>query len=182
MRFILGVVIGAVALFFWGFVFWMLMPYSASVIHTLPNQDTLVPALQDAIAEDGAHFVPGYGQSEELMAKVQAGPVATLLFRKGGAPEYNKTMINGFLHTLGCSFLMAIVVATAGRRTYFGRLMLVVWVGLFAVLWIHMSPVIWFHFPIEYACLYMTYDLIAVIILGIILAFFIRPPADPEID
>ena len=91
-------------------------------------------------------------------------------------------MTNGFLHMLGCSFLMAIVVATAGRRTYFGRLMLVAWVGLFAVLWIHMSPVIWFHFPIEYACLYMTYDLIAVIILGMILAFFIRPPADPEMD
>lgn len=180
MRFILGVVIGAIALFFWGFVFWVQLPYPASVIQTLPNQDAIVPALQDAISEDGAYFVPGYGQSEELMAKVQAGPVATILFRTGGAPEYSKTMINGFLHMLGCSFLLAIVVATAQRTTYFGRLMLVFWVGLFAVLWIHMSPVIWFHVPIKYACLYMTYDLIAVIILGIILAFFIRSPVDPE--
>lgn len=182
MRFILGVLLGAVALFFWGFIFWAQLDYPGTVIKKLPNQETLVPALQDAIPEDGAYFVPDNDQSEETIAKLAAGPVATILFRKGGVPEDNKTMINGFLHMLGCAFLMAIVVATAGRRTYFGRLILVFWIGLFVALWTHMSTVIWFHFPIKYACLYMTYDLSSVVILGIILAFFIRPPVDPEID
>ena len=74
------------------------------------------------------------------------------------------------------------VLATAGRRTYFGRFMLVFWIGLFVAVWAEMSDVVWFFYPIRYACLYQSYHVSSMIIVGVILAFFIRPPADPELD
>lgn len=182
MRFILGVVVGAVALFFWGFVFWTVLPYPGSVLKTLPNQDTLTQALQDAIPADGAYLIPGAEQTEETLAKSQSGPVAMILFRKGGAAPQDATMLNGFLHMLGSAFLLAIAVATAGRRSFFGRFILVFWIGLFVAIWTQMSDVIWWHFPIQYACLQMTYHLSAITILGVVLALFIRPPAEPDVD
>lgn len=182
MRFVLGVLLGAVAMFLWSFVFWMVIPYPGSVLNTLPNQDLLVPALQAAIPADGVYLVPAAEESEEVMAQKEQGPVATIMFQKGGAEPMDKTMIRGFVHMLGCSFLLAIAVATAGRRTFLGRFVLIFWIGLFVAIWTEMSTVIWFLFPIRYACLQMTYHLSAIAVLGLVLAFFIRPPADPALD
>ena len=184
MRFLLGVVIASVALFFWGFVFWTLSPYPQTVLKTLPNRDTMTQTLTDNITEDGVYLVPGMGDpADPEFAKLQAaGPIATVMFRKNGAPPMSKVMLNGFLHMLGSVFLLAIVLATAGRRTYFGRFMLVFWIGLFVAVWAEMSDVVWFFYPIRYACLYQSYHVSSMIIVGAILAFFIRPPADPELD
>jgi hypothetical protein len=182
MRFILGVLLGAVAMFLWAFVFWTVIPYPGSVFNTLPNQDVLVPAMQAAMPEDGVYLVPSAEPSEEVMAQKEQGPIATVMFRNGGADPMDKTMIRGFFHMLGCSCLLAIAVATAGRRTFLGRFMLVFWIGLFVAIWAEMSTVIWFYFPIRYGCLQMTYHLSAIAVLGVVLAFFIRPPGDPALD
>ncbi len=182
MRFILGVVLAAVAAFLWGYVFWTVSSYPKTVLKTLPNQDTLVPALQDAIPEDGAYLIPAAELTEDAMEKQKQGPLAMILFHKGGAPPMDKTMLNGFLHMLGSAFLLAIVVATASRRSFLGRFVLVLWIALFLSIWTQMSNNIWWHFPIKYACLQMTYHLSAVAIMGLVLAFFIRPPVDPSMD
>ena len=186
MRFLLGVLLGAVAMFLYAFVFWTVMPYANSVMQTLPEQERLIPIMQDSIPADGVYLVPSGAaadeETEESMAKKAQGPLATVLYRKGGADPMDKTMINGFVHMLGCSLLLAIAVATAGRRTFMGRFVLVFWIGLFTAIWTQMSTVIWMHFPIRYACLQMTYHLSIIAILGLVLAFFIRPPGDPALD
>ena len=79
-------------------------------------------------------------------------------------------------------FLLAIVLATAGRRTYFGRFMLVFWLGLFVAVWAEMSDVVWFFYPLSYACLKQSYHVTSMIVVGAILAFFISPPANTEMD
>ena len=185
MRFILGVVLSAVVLFVWGFVFWTVLPYSPSVFQELPNPTGVVAALnQDGPLESGVYMIPGGDPAnEETANRYQQGPIATLLFRKDGAnPMDPMVMVKGFLHMLGSSFLLAIVLATAGRRTYMGRFLLCFWIGLFVSIWAEMSGVIWYHYPISYACIHQTYHVTSLIVLGAILSFFIQPPGDEQHD
>jgi len=182
MRFLLGVAIASVALFFWGFAFWGISPYPASIIKEMPNRDIVAQALAVNIKEDGVYMIPGMGDpnDEEWAKRNQAGPHITMMYHGGEASSLQ--MIYGYLHMLGSVFLLAIVLATAGRRTYFGRLMLVFWIGLFVAIWAEMSDVVWFYYPIRYACLKQTYHITSMLIVGAILAYFIRPPAEATLD
>lgn len=184
MRFLIGVVVASVALFFWGFIFWTVSPYPKTVMKSPPNQEAFRQALLTNFEEDGVYLIPGMGDPEDPeFAKLQeAGPIATLMFRREGTPPMSTVMLNGYLHMLGSVFLLAIVLATAGRRTYFGRFMLVFWLGLFVAVWAEMSDVVWFFYPLRYACLKQSYHVTSMIVVGAILAFFVRPPADPQLD
>ena len=48
MRALLGIVLAAVVLFVWGFLFWGIFPYPKEVLKTLPEQEqtALVAALK----------------------------------------------------------------------------------------------------------------------------------------
>ena len=184
MRFLIGVVVASVALFFWGFVFWTLSPYPKTVLKTMPNREAMSQSLMSNLEEDGVYLIPGMGDPEdpEFVQLQEAGPIATVMFRRAGAPPMSEVMLKGFLHMLGSVFLLAIVLATAGRRTYFGRFMLVFWLGLFVAVWAEMSDVVWFFYPLSYACLKQSYHVTSMIVVGAILAFFISPPANTEMD
>lgn len=185
MRFILGVIVASVALFMWGFVFWGLSPYPATVLKPMPNRDVVANVLKESITENGVYKLPEMGDpaDENWVQRMEAGPIVTVMYHGGGAnPGDSTVMVKGYLHMLASTFLLAIVLATAGRRTFLGRFMLAFWIGLFVAIWAEMSDVIWFYYPIRYACLKQTYHVTSMIIMGGILAFFIRPPADAELD
>jgi hypothetical protein len=182
MRFILGVILAAVAAFFYGYFFWSQIGYPKTVIKSLPSQESLVPAMQAAIPETGVYMVPSYEDKEQSMTATQPGPIAMIMYQAEDGAAMKEVMTKGFLHMLGSAFLLAIVVATAGRRSFFGRLMLVFWVGLFLSIWTQMGNNIWWFFPIKWSCLQMTYHLTSITIMGVVLAFFVRPPADPTMD
>ena len=185
MRFILGVVIAAVVWFVWGFVFWTVIPYQKSVLKPLPGGEAVAKVLQASGLETGVYILPGGDpmNDEAAKARFESGPIATLMYQKEGKnPADTKVFLHGLLHMLGSAFLLAIVIATAGRRTFFGRYMLVIWIGLFVAIWAEMSDVIWFSFPLEYACLAQTYHVSSLLIVGAILAFFVRPPTNSQLD
>ena len=54
--------------------------------------------------------------------------------------------------------------------------MIVFWIGIFAALWANLSDVAWFHYPLDYFWLQLGYTIPAAIIMGIVLAAFVRPP------
>lgn len=185
MRFLLGVIVGSVALFVWGFLFWGFSPYPQTILQEMPNRDAVANVLRENVPESGAYLIPGWGDptDDEFVQRHEAGPIATVLYHAEGAPPMAPAVfIKGYLHMLASTFLLALILATAGRRTYFGRFMLAFWIGLFVAIWAELGDVVWFYYPIRYACLNQTYHVTSMILLGAILAFFIRPPADPELD
>ena len=182
MRFLLGVVVASVACFVWAFVFWGISPYPSTVIQDMPNRDIVAGLLKANIPEDGVYMIPGFGDPNdpEWAKRNETGPHVTLLYHGGKASSTQ--MLMGYLHMLGSVFLLAVVLATAGRRTFWGRFMLTFWIGLFVAIWSELSDVVWYYYPIRYACLNQTFHLSSILIVGLILAFFVRPPADPELD
>ena len=89
------------------------------------------------------------------------------------APKY---FIYGLLQMLLAAFAAAIALSACDVRVYPGRVMIVVWMGIFCALWSSLSDVAWFHYPMEHFWLQLGYTLSSAIILGLVLAVFVKPP------
>jgi hypothetical protein len=109
------------------------------------------------------------------------GPLAMLFYRTEGdqfmSPQY---FVYGFLQMLLAAFAAAIALSASDIEVYPGRVMLVVWMGVFCALWANLSDVTWFHFPMDYFWLKFAYTVSSALILGLVLALFVRPPRAGE--
>lgn len=180
MRALLGILIASVLMFVWGFLYWGLLPISSGVLKTLPNQDAIVPVLNDNIPATGVYMIPsGSDQTEptqDVLDRHLRGPVATLIFQKEGGPMMPpSTLLKGYLHMLVATVLAALVLMASGRREYFGRFMICFWLGAFVAVWPELSRMIWFSFPKEYVVLYMVYHFSTCVLMGIVLSAFVKP-------
>ena len=187
LRLLIGALVAAALMFAWGFVFWTVLPMSNSVLKTLPDQETLVDQLKAAIPETGVYMVPagaGVDLEDETLAQRHAeGPIATLIYRKEGAPLMgtagSRVLLNGFLHMLASAFIAGIVVAASESNTYFSRVMLIFWVGVFCAVWAQLTLAVWWYFPLKYCLLYMAYDVSSCLVMGLVLGGIVRPARLP---
>lgn len=180
MRLFLGSAIAAVAVFMWGFLFWQQLPWPGQVMRTLPNQDALADAGGSEELATGVYLVPGMPSDPadpDFAARHARGPIATLLYqREGSNPASPKVLLRGFLHMLFSAMILGVVLLASGRREFFGRFMLALWIGIFVAFWAEPTRAIWFSVPWTYAWLYMAYHLSTCVIMGLVLAWFVRPP------
>jgi hypothetical protein len=180
MRTLIGIVVASVLMFVWGFIYWGILPVAGTVLKTMPNQESIVPVLESSIPSTGVYLIPVGADAGEPDAATQErharGPIATLVYTKEGGPMMPpSTMVKGYLHMLGAAVVAAIILMASGRREYFGRLMICTWLGVFVAIWPELSRVIWFSFPRDYCVLYMTYHFTSCLLMGIVLAYFVKP-------
>ncbi|MEM8677734.1 MAG: DUF1761 family protein [Planctomycetota bacterium] len=184
IRLIFGSLISAVLVFVWGFVFWTLLPFPKQILTTLPGQETFIEELKAAVPESGAYMIPGGMESasdEDVLRRHAEGPIATVLYHKAGAPPMApKIFIQGFLHMFVAAFIAGIIIAASESNTYFSRVMLIFWVGVFCAVWVEINNVVWWYFPRDYALMRMAYHLSSCLIMGIVLAAVVRPARLPE--
>ncbi|MCA9298792.1 MAG: hypothetical protein KDA28_06985, partial [Phycisphaerales bacterium] len=62
-RFMLCVLIGAVVVFVWNALAWMVLPHHTMTIRHLPNEDAVREVLADV--ETGTYYVPHWGEGTE---------------------------------------------------------------------------------------------------------------------
>lgn len=187
MRFPLGVILGGVVLFMWGYVFWMLLPFAQSIIHPIAdaNDSAMSTALNLNVKESGVYIAPKMPIEMDEKAKSiwearhREGPVYMLFYHHDGKePMGNKDMAIGAGHALGISFIGALILLAASPRSYPNRVMLVFWTAIFASVWADVGNAIWWHFPWNYTLLQMAYRIVGGLLLAIILATFINPDPD----
>jgi hypothetical protein len=115
-KLILGSVLAAVAMFFWGFLYWAVFPFTYQVMASAPNELALAKTIGDALPASGVYLVPHPkgGTEEEVAKRIQAGPLMQINIRKQGTdPMSGSVFFWGFVHMLVCSLLMALVLRLA---------------------------------------------------------------------
>jgi hypothetical protein len=183
-RLLIGAVLAAVVMFFWGFVFWTLLPVSKQVMHGLPNEARVVGALQAGSLETGVYFYPwAEGADAEAMRqadeKHREGPVVEILYRAEGSPMMDPKMLAiGFLHFLASTILAGALLALAAPAlpSFFGRWGFVFLFGLTASAFHDLSGPIWFYNPWDFAILNVAYHVVGWLLGGMLLAAIITPP------
>lgn len=189
MRFILGVLLAAVAFFVWGFFYWGISPLMGKVVQPFADAQSeaaVAAQLTQSLGKTGVYKYPAppadmndEAAVAEFERKHNEGPLYMLFYQQGGAaPMSQQTMIYGFLHSVLLCFVGGLIIMAASPRAYMNRVMLIFWVAVFGTVWSEFGNVVWWNYPMNWCWLEMGYHIGGGLIIGIILAGFIRP--DPE--
>jgi len=176
---ILGSVVAAVAMFFWGFLYWAVFPFPFQIMHAVPNEPALAKALAEALPGSGVYILPHpQGVSEgEFMKRHQAGPLAQILVEKRGAnPMQGSIFFWGFVHMLASAFVLALVLRAAApaTATFGARFQIAALAGLAGALYSNLGKPIWWHQTWDFHLMYFAFDLGSWLLAALALAFFVR--------
>lgn len=177
-RVILGSLVAAVVIFFWGFLYWNILPFRNAATLAAPDEQGLMQQLS-ALPESGTYQVPDLrnsGSEEEYGNRLGQGPIALILLRREGGPLFDPmVLLKGFLHMLVTTFLIAIALRMARLATFGARFALVFVVGLAAAIFANLGEPVWFYQPWDYHLLQAGYDVTIWALAGLVLAQFVRP-------
>lgn len=180
---ILGVMLGAIAAFLWGFVFWGLLPTASIVFSSFSNEEAVSEALRSGASEPGVYAIPDVGlmaSPEEYGRRYESGPVAMIFLAPRGLPLMPASMmISGFLTMFVSVVLMAFLLRLAGpgAASYLGAVGFVVLAGLVSVVLIDLGAPIWWRQSWSYWLANALYHTFHWLLVGLILAKFRRPAA-----
>ncbi len=179
-KLIIGSLLAAIAIFFWGAIFWT-KPLPYSYLERPADDATAGKALLDILPKSGTYVVPHPSNPPDTMTKLSLnGPTATIYFqREGRAPMEAKVFVMGFLHGWLTVLLIGVLltVAVPNLRTYAARVRFVFLAALTMAIFAHGGEIIWWHHPWKWHLIIALYDLSAWLIAGLILAAFVKPPS-----
>jgi hypothetical protein len=175
-------------MFVWLFVAHEFLPLGEMGVGEIPNEATVLTAMQSAIPQAGLYLFPGFG----------LGPNATSQQRKEAMPAYMKKYEqspHGILvyHPASGAFPFAAVLAREGllnlvegllvagllawatpARAYGARVGFVVVVGILATLTTNAEYWNWYEFPSSYTAGYLITQVIGYTLVGLIAAAFVK--------
>lgn len=178
MKALIGIVLAAVAMFVWGFLFWTVLPFSKAILKNAPDETALAEALTRELKEPGVYVLPGMiaGQSEaEYASRSKAGPLAWVIFRREGTdPMRPTTFLAGFVHMLASVGLLAWLLNLVGRDTYAGRFGIAMVASLAGAVFSNLGKPIWWVQPWNFHVLNFAYDVTSWALAALVLAHFVR--------
>ena len=176
---LLGSFLAAIALFFWGFVFYAASNAPDRILKTPPTD--VGPILNAAFPEDGTYFVPGVAHDQANVELMARGPIAIVhLHRDGIAAMSPALMVGGFVHGWGyCLLLGALLRQICKKSGYLARVGFVTLVGLAGAFMARFGDSIWWHKSWDWQLSEFAYAVIGAAVAGLVLARFIRSPIQP---
>ena len=180
VRLITGVIVSAVVLYLFGFVYWGMGPYGTAIWKQTASDEAAGAALARHFPENGVYFVPGAGNDAETVAALhEKGPVAFVhMLAVDGRPMLDPSiMIGGFFLNLASIVLIALLLKLVAPAlpTYAGRVGFVSLAGIAAAVFIDGGAAVWWQEPWQWKLYQGAYDVAFWIIAGVILAAFIQP-------
>lgn len=181
---ILAALLGALAMFAWGFVSWTVLHLHE--VKGFGNSEAVAKTLQRSGDETGVYWIPASPgtedkESPEYKKWVEAheqGPIAMVVYNKDGGPVMDPmTMVKGFLVMLASCLIVATMLASAGIGNYMGRLMFCTSFGLLAAVYVDGSNWAWFFFPMDWTITAAVDHVLSWAIAGAVMAALIKPRA-----
>ena len=179
-RMIIGVVVAAVVLYMWGFVYWGFGPYGKMIWKQTQDDAAAGQVLLEHFPQNGTYFVPGMGNEEEKReALYDNGPVAFVhMISASGRPMVDSSiMIQGFVLNLVVILLIAFLLRQVAPAlpTYFDRVKFSALAGLTAAVLIDCGDAVWWQIDWPWMLYTGFYHFSAWTLTGLILAKFIAP-------
>ena len=177
---LMGSVIAAVALFFWGFVYWAVSPLPYTALKTVADEPAAGQALLEHFPQSGTYYLPDPQNPDidEMNALHRQGPVAMVDIDVDGAvPQSPIVMLAGFAHILITTLMISLLMRLTGDAlaTYGDRVLFVFLAGVIVAFWARISDVIWWGLGLPWQMYNAIYDVSSWLIAGLILAKFVGP-------
>ena len=184
IRAVIGGLLGGVALFLTGFIFWG-TPLSGIAFSSVDEQASanLQAALAQALTVNGTGVYnipsPGSAAGTVLYGK---GPVAQVFFNTHGfAIPDNNALIGGFILSLMVGILIALALRMVAGG-FAGRVRALTLLSVAAVLWLHIGQPVFNHAPWGYFIYLAFSDFVGLMLAGVIAAKWFMPKDEVTIQ
>ncbi len=180
-RVVLGGVLGGIAMWFVGFIFW---GTPLSMIALSRTDDASSAALQAALAQHlgplgtGVYPVPWTGTPAGT-ALFGQGPTAMVMFNSHGfALPDTASLVGGLILAMICALLVAFAIrAVAGGLSFAGRMTLVALVAVAVTAYSDIGQPIFNHAPWGYFIYLWISDVASWLAAGAVIAWMLPKPA-----
>ena len=181
LKLVIGSLLAALALFFFGFIYWALSPMGHAAMKPTGNDAAVQAALRSVLTESGSYVVPGNeGTQEEMTALHEAGPLAVIHYKAEGGPVMPPSaFVRGLLHSFTCALLLGFFMKLGLRSlpTYRCRLGFSVLLGATCALFWDAGAHIWWMHSGAWSASAALYDVLAFTVLGSVMAALVKPAA-----
>ncbi|KAA9019864.1 hypothetical protein [Sphingobium limneticum] len=180
VRTLIGGLLGGLAMFITGFIFWG-TPLSALALSRVGDQASanLQAAMAQALSPTGTGVYvipdPATAQGTILYGR---GPVAQVFYNEGGFPVMDSgALIGGLI----LSLVVGVIISLALRfvlSDFASRARVTILFALAAVLWLHIGQAVFNHAPWGYIIYLAFSDFVALAVAGLIAAKLMESKAD----
>ncbi len=192
MRILLGGVLGAVVLFVWSFLYWVVLSERLLPYNHMKDESAVVEVLVENLRETGVYWFPmpkhdldatkeeKKAATEAWQEKHQEGPLGTVIYitdgRKAMAPS---TLVKGFVIDFVSALLASILLCCAcGRRGYAARAAFVFGLGLFAAVSVHLIAWNFMLNPMGFTLLKIGDSIVGWFLAGLVIAAVVKSRAE----
>ena len=148
-KIIIGSLIGAVLLFSWQGLSWMVIGLHDKEYLYTPAQDSLLSSISNAVKEEGKYSLPNLGpgathkEMEELGKRMEGKPWAVLTYHNTYKMDMGMQMARGFLVCLVCVWLCCSVVARQREQSFMPVFLTTLTFGIVSFLFVWYIGHIW---------------------------------------
>lgn len=164
-KLLLASLVGAIIIFMWNAISWMVLPIHFDAFKYTPSQDSILNRLNSSGLESAAYMLPladnrnltpsdskYQEERKSLDAHLKGKPVAMIFFNKSFEGDMASTFVMGFLYLFISVFCVSLILLAASSKvnTFGGRLWIVMLIALLFAFQGPMSDYNWMHFPWHY--------------------------------
>jgi hypothetical protein len=184
-KFVLAPVLAALAMFFWGFLYWSappLLPYKT--LATVADESATALAIGKLFPSSGAYLIPSPLSGEEKMLELaKRGPSVEVHIRKESVPAMDPTvLLKGYAQMLVIAALLTGLLCRLEKsfERWTCRVKFCAAIGLLVALG-DLGQAIWWHHAWGWTLAAAVFDLVMFTIAGLVIAKFVTPkPAAAE--
>ncbi len=182
-RFILAGILAGVAMFMYGAMSHMLLPWHEATTQTFRDEDLVAEVLMKEAPTSGIYIAPMAGMLDEGLTSEQKdqrmneawdkgkkGPNIFMSFHREGKDGMAAPMILDFLTLVLMSFLMLWLLAAAPNLTFTGKLLFVIIAGTVGMAVVQLEQWIWWSFSTSYVLVNIVDGAIRWAVGGLVLA------------
>jgi len=182
----LGTILGAIVLFIWSALAWMIIPWPGEPLRHFTSEDAIVAAIKANAPRSGNYLIPNEpqrlpGMTEEQYQKatkdaedrMNNGPMVFAAVRLEPV-SMAKAMVVGFLTNIIAVFFACVLLLQTDRLSYRGRVLFVAGLGLLIFLGGHVDEWNWWGFSNAYMMMQLGALVIGWILSGLVIAKFVR--------
>ena len=187
VKVIAGGLAAGIVVFFWGAIAHVVLPIGSMGIRQIPNEDSVIGAIRNTIQEPGFYFFPGMdmsrapSESEQQAwdAKLKQGPAGVLIIQPQGGEAMSPRQLWTEVATDIVAALLAALLLSQVRGSYWGRVAFVTLLGIFGFVTISVPYWNWYAFPTDFTTAEAIDQILGWFLAGLVLAAIVRSPKAP---
>jgi hypothetical protein len=187
-RVLLAGILGGIAMFAWSSIAHMVLPLGTTGVREIPNEPAVLAAMNAAIGErSGLYMFPGMGLGDnpsmkdvnaampQYEKKLASNPRGILIYHPpGGKAMEPRQLVIEFLIEVIEALLAAWLLSRTQLGSYAARVGFVLVVGIVAAIATNVPYWNWYGFPSNYTIAYMTIEIVAFLVAGLVAATVLR--------